>query len=78
MDPASRAPAGVATPSHKFPRHSRSGWAGIEYGVCCRASRDGEQSVRKIEVFLLFLLAAVVMAGLFGMLHDQISYSVSI
>jgi len=34
--------------------------------------------VRKIEVFLLFLLAAVVMAGLFGMLHDQISYSVSI
>jgi hypothetical protein len=31
----------------------------------------------KIGIFLLFLPAAVIVAGAFGMVHDQISYSVS-
>jgi hypothetical protein len=33
--------------------------------------------MRKIGLFLVFLPAAVLVAGLFGALHDQISYSVS-
>jgi hypothetical protein len=33
--------------------------------------------VKKIGIFLLFLPATVLMAGLFGIVHDQISYSVS-
>ena len=33
--------------------------------------------LKKIGIFLLFLPAAVLAAGLFGIVHDQISYSVS-
>ncbi|MEH2503559.1 hypothetical protein V1290_002370 [Bradyrhizobium sp. AZCC 1578] len=33
--------------------------------------------MKKIGVFLVFLPAAVAAAALFGMIHDQISYSVS-
>jgi hypothetical protein len=33
--------------------------------------------IRKIGVLLLFVPAAVLVAGLFGMIHDQISYTVS-
>src|ERR1700676_2970104 len=33
--------------------------------------------MKKLGKFLLFLPAAVLVAGLFGMIHDQISYSVS-
>ena len=33
--------------------------------------------MKKVGMFLLFLPAAVLVAGLFGMIHDQISYSVS-
>ena len=33
--------------------------------------------MKKVGIFLLFLPAAVLTAGLFGMIHDQISYSVS-
>jgi hypothetical protein len=33
--------------------------------------------MKKFRMFLLFLPAAVLVAGLFGMIHDQISYSVS-
>jgi len=32
---------------------------------------------KKVGIFLLFLPAAVLVAGLFGIVHDQISYSVS-
>ena len=33
--------------------------------------------MKKIGIFLLFLPAAVLLAGVFGVIHDQISYSVS-
>jgi hypothetical protein len=33
--------------------------------------------VKSLGLFLLFLPAAVLVAGLFGMIHNQISYSVS-
>jgi len=33
--------------------------------------------IKKAGVFLMFLPTAVLVAGLFGMIHDQISYSVS-
>jgi hypothetical protein len=33
--------------------------------------------MKKIGIFLLFLPAAMVVAGLFGIIHDEISYSVS-
>ncbi|WGR95487.1 hypothetical protein MTX26_06675 [Bradyrhizobium sp. ISRA443] len=33
--------------------------------------------LKKVGIFLLFLPAAMLVAGIFGMVHDQISYSVS-
>jgi hypothetical protein len=33
--------------------------------------------MQRVGVYLLFLPAAVLVAGLFGIIHDQISYSVS-
>jgi hypothetical protein len=33
--------------------------------------------MKKIGIFLLFLPAAMLVAGLFGIIHDEISYSVS-
>jgi hypothetical protein len=33
--------------------------------------------MKKLGMFLLFLPAAGLVAGLFGMIHDQISYSIS-
>jgi len=33
--------------------------------------------MKKIGIFLLFLPAAMLVAGLFGVMHDEISYSVS-
>jgi hypothetical protein len=40
-------------------------------------SLDEESLTKRVGVFLLFLPAAVLVAGLFGMIHDQISHSVS-
>ncbi len=34
-------------------------------------------SMERLKVFLLFILVAILAAGLFGAIHDQISYSVS-
>ena len=34
-------------------------------------------AIKRIAIFAAFLVAAVVVAGLFGALHDQISYSIS-
>jgi hypothetical protein len=33
--------------------------------------------IRRIAIFLVFIAAAMLVAGLFGALHDQISYSIS-
>jgi hypothetical protein len=33
--------------------------------------------MKQIGIFLLFLPAAMLVAGLFGIIHDEISYSVS-
>lgn len=36
-----------------------------------------ESSIKKLGIFVLFLPAAMLVAGLFGIIHDEISYSVS-
>src|SRR5262249_1358281 len=78
--------AGVWKPSQL--RSSRSSWRWVQVGHChaefrrwlesaSLQKRQSGELMKKVGIFLLFLPAAVLVAGLFGMIHDQISYSVS-
>jgi hypothetical protein len=40
-------------------------------------AQNGMSLIKKIGILFLFIPAAALVAGLFGMIHDQISYSVS-